>query len=84
MRKGTVWKALGLAGAAGVVASGVLVVRSERSRRAYSPDEIRERLHQRHARAAASETAAVPLVAERRRPLTAARRALTALRRRRR
>ncbi|WP_182357361.1 hypothetical protein [Tomitella gaofuii] len=84
MRKDTMWKALGLAGAAGVVASGVLVARSERSRRAYSPDEIRERLHQRHARAAATETAGVPLAAERRRPLSTVRRALSSLRRNRR
>ncbi|WP_082947633.1 hypothetical protein [Mycobacterium sp. E2479] len=42
-----VWKWLGLAGAAGVVAGGVLVVRDQRKRRAYTPDEVRDRLHQR-------------------------------------
>lgn len=41
------WKVLGLAGLAGVVATGVLVARDERTRRAYSPDEVRERLQQR-------------------------------------
>lgn len=41
------WKWLGLAGAAGVVAGGVLVVRDQRKRRAYTPDEIRARLHRR-------------------------------------
>lgn len=42
-----VWKWLGLAGAAGVVAGGVLVARDQRKRRAYTPDEVRDRLHQR-------------------------------------
>ena len=42
-----VWKWLGLAGAAGVVAGGALVVRDERKRRAYTADEVRDRLHQR-------------------------------------
>jgi hypothetical protein len=41
------WKVLGLAGLAGVVATGVLVARDERTRRAYSPDEVRDRLQQR-------------------------------------
>ncbi|MFF0613044.1 hypothetical protein ACFYUD_30690 [Nocardia tengchongensis] len=41
------WKVLGLAGAAGVAATGVVIVRSERKRRAYTPDEIRDRLHAR-------------------------------------
>jgi hypothetical protein len=42
-----VWKWLGLAGAAGVVAGGALVVRDQRKRRAYTADEVRDRLHQR-------------------------------------
>lgn len=41
------WKWLGLAGLAGVAATGVLVARDERKRRAYSPDDVRARLHQR-------------------------------------
>jgi hypothetical protein len=47
------WKVLGLAGMVGVTATGVLLVRAERRRRAYTPDEIRSRLHERHAQAVA-------------------------------
>jgi hypothetical protein len=43
----SVWKWLGLAGVAGVVAGGALVVRDQRRRRAYTADEVRARLHQR-------------------------------------
>jgi hypothetical protein len=46
-----IWKWIGLAGVAGVVAGGALVVRDQRKRRAYTPDEIRSRLHQRLAEA---------------------------------
>jgi len=46
---GRVWKLLGLAGLVGVAATGAAVARAERRRRAYTPDEIRERLHARHA-----------------------------------
>lgn len=42
---------MGLAAFAGVAATGVVVVRSERRRRAYTPEEIRERLHTRLAQA---------------------------------
>jgi hypothetical protein len=42
-----IWKWVGLAGVAGVVAGGALVARDQRKRRAYTPDEIRARLHQR-------------------------------------
>jgi hypothetical protein len=45
------WKVLGLAGLAGVAATGVVIARSERRRRAYTPAEIRERLHARLAEA---------------------------------
>jgi hypothetical protein len=45
------WKMLGLAGLAGVAATGVVITRAERRRRAYTPDEIRERLHARVAEA---------------------------------
>jgi hypothetical protein len=41
------WKVAGLAGLAGVAATGVVLARGERQRRAYTPDEIRERLHKR-------------------------------------
>ncbi|RVW03533.1 hypothetical protein [Rhodococcus spongiicola] len=58
-----VWKALGLAGAVGVAAGGVLVVRADRRRRAYSADEVRDRLHARYAEAsAAADRATVDLV----------------------
>ncbi|HEX4257062.1 MAG TPA: hypothetical protein VH089_18365 [Streptosporangiaceae bacterium] len=46
-RGGRTWKILGLASFAGVAASGVVIVRAERRRRAYTPDEIRTRLHER-------------------------------------
>lgn len=41
------WKLLGLAGLAGVAATGAVIARGERKRRAYTPDEIRSRLHER-------------------------------------
>ncbi|TCJ81034.1 UNVERIFIED_ORG: hypothetical protein EDC92_101216 [Dietzia maris] len=41
---------IGAAGAAGVAATGILAARSERRRRSYEPDEVRERLHERYAR----------------------------------
>jgi hypothetical protein len=41
------WKLIGLAGLAGVAATGVVVARKRRAHRAYDPDELRERLHQR-------------------------------------
>jgi hypothetical protein len=47
----TIWKLLGLAGIVGVAAGGVLVARDQRRRRAYTPDQIRARLHQRLAEA---------------------------------
>jgi hypothetical protein len=49
------WKVLGLAGFAGVAATGVVVARAERQRRAYSPQEITERLHARLAEASGTE-----------------------------
>jgi hypothetical protein len=41
------WKALGVAGFIGVAATGAVIVRSERRRRSYTPEEIRQRLHER-------------------------------------
>jgi hypothetical protein len=41
------WKLLGLAGLAGVAATGVVVARKRRAQREYPPDELRERLHRR-------------------------------------
>ncbi|GAB1693201.1 hypothetical protein KRM28CT15_50040 [Krasilnikovia sp. M28-CT-15] len=40
-----------MAGLAGVAATGIVLTRAERRRRAYTPDEIRERLHARLAEA---------------------------------
>jgi hypothetical protein len=48
---GRTWKILGLASFAGVAATGAVIVRAERRRRAYTPDEIRARLHERLAEA---------------------------------
>ena len=45
------WKILGIAGFLGVAATGVVIVRGERRRRAYTPEEIRLRLHERAAEA---------------------------------
>jgi hypothetical protein len=45
------WKLLGLAGLAGVAATGAVLARDERQRRAYTPDDVRERLHRRLAEA---------------------------------
>ena len=42
-----VWKIAGIAGLVGVVATGALVARNERERRAYTPDEVRDRLRER-------------------------------------
>jgi hypothetical protein len=43
----SIWKWVGLAGVAGVVAGGVLAARDQRRRNSYTPDDIRARLHQR-------------------------------------
>ena len=49
------WKLLGLAGLAGVAATGAVLARGERQRRAYTPEDVRARLHERHASAAVPE-----------------------------
>jgi hypothetical protein len=42
------WKLIGLAGVAGVTATGVVVARRRRrAHQSYDPDELRQRLHQR-------------------------------------
>jgi hypothetical protein len=51
-----IWKWVGLAGVAGVVAGGVLVARDQRKRNSYTPDDIRARLHQRVAEAGGAST----------------------------
>ena len=41
------WKALGIAGIAGVAAAGVIIAREQRQRTQLAPEEIRARLHER-------------------------------------
>jgi hypothetical protein len=41
------WKLVGLAGVAGVAATGVVVARKRRAHSEYDPDELRDRLHRR-------------------------------------
>jgi hypothetical protein len=43
------WKVVGLAGLAGVAATGVVIARRERQRRAFTPEQVRDRLHARYA-----------------------------------
>jgi hypothetical protein len=40
-------KVLGVAGFSGVAATGAVIIRDQRRRRAYTPAEVRERLHAR-------------------------------------
>jgi len=44
-------KVLGLAAFAGVAATGVVIARDQRRRRAYTPQQVRDRLHARLAEA---------------------------------
>lgn len=57
-KKRSVWKYLGVAGVAGVAATGAVVARRHRAQQAYTPDELRERLHQRLAESGAATDAA--------------------------
>lgn len=41
------WKLVGLAGVAGVAATGVVVARNRRAHQDYDPAELRDRLHRR-------------------------------------
>ena len=41
------WKVLGLAGLAGVAASGAIIARDQRKRTQLSPEQVRDRLHER-------------------------------------
>lgn len=50
-----IWKWVGLAGVAGVVAGGVLIARDQRVRKSYTPEDIRARLHQRLAEVDAAD-----------------------------
>ena len=54
------WKWIGLASVAGVVAGGALVARDQRIRKAYTPEDIRSRLHQRLSEVDAANAATNP------------------------
>ncbi len=41
------WKWLGVAGLAGVAATGAVIARDQRQRSQLTPDDVRERLHER-------------------------------------
>ncbi len=58
------WKLIGLAGLAGVTASGVVVARRRRSREDLDPDELRDRLHRRLADVRNAAEAADPSSSE--------------------
>ena len=47
MKPVNLWKLLGVAGLAGVAATGVIIARDQRKRARMTPDEVRERLHDR-------------------------------------
>ena len=51
------WKWLGLAGLAGVAATGVVIARDQRKRAQLTPDQVRDRLHQRLAEGSESTAA---------------------------
>ena len=46
------WRVLGVAGLAGVAATGVILARDQRKRAQLTPEEVRARLHERLDRAA--------------------------------
>jgi len=48
------WKWIGVAGLAGVAATGVVVTRRRRAQQQYTPEELRARLHERLAQATAA------------------------------
>ena len=54
------WKALGVAGFVGVAATGVVIARAERRRRAYTAEDVRARLHARLAQASVRADKAAP------------------------
>jgi hypothetical protein len=56
------WKLLGLAGVAGVAATGVVVARNRRPQSDYSPEELRDRLRARLQQVEAGDEHAAPVV----------------------
>ncbi len=59
------WKLVGLAGLAGVTATGVAVARRRREHRDYDADELRARLHERLRSPSTAPAGVPPPVAER-------------------
>ncbi|GAA0986645.1 hypothetical protein GCM10009551_038540 [Nocardiopsis tropica] len=49
------WKVLGVAAFVGVAATGAVIARAERQRRAYTPEQVRDRLRARVAEAEAAQ-----------------------------
>jgi hypothetical protein len=49
------WKVRGVAGLAGVAATGAIIARDQRQRAHLTPDEVRERLRRRVAEATAAD-----------------------------
>ena len=41
------WRVLGVAGLAGVAATGAIIARDQRRRAQLTPDQVRDRLHER-------------------------------------
>jgi hypothetical protein len=50
------WKALGVAAFVGVAATGAVIARDQRQRRAYTPEQVRDRLRERVAQAEVAGT----------------------------
>ena len=54
------WKLVGLAGVAGVAATGVVVARKRRAHQEYDPEELRAKLRSRLAEAETRDDAPTP------------------------
>lgn len=54
------WKLIGLAGVAGVAASGAVVVRRRRGHQEYDADALRDKLHERLAQTRAPDAPSGP------------------------
>jgi hypothetical protein len=53
-------KVLGVAAFAGVAATGAVIIRDQRRRRAYTPEQVRDRLHARLAESAGAGATGEP------------------------
>ena len=51
------WKVLGLAGLAGVAATGVIIARDQRQRAQLTPEQVRDRLRERLESSSSSSSA---------------------------